>query len=83
MEDRMYLLTIRLDGIQPEIWRCFVVPGDITLDRLHDVIEHSPRQAAGSVHRKDKEPIFSSLANPAARSGECARCNGSNCDGLT
>ena len=39
MEDRMYLLTIRLDGIEPEIWRRFVAPGDITLDRLHDVIQ--------------------------------------------
>ena len=39
MVDRMYLLTIRLDGIEPEIWRRFVVPGDITLDRLHDVIQ--------------------------------------------
>lgn len=35
----MYLLTIRLDGIEAEIWRRFVVPGDITLDRLHDVIQ--------------------------------------------
>jgi hypothetical protein len=28
-----------LDDIQPEILRRFVVPGDITLDRLHDVIQ--------------------------------------------
>lgn len=39
MEGRLYLLIIRLDGIEPEIWRRFVVPGDITLDRLHDVIQ--------------------------------------------
>ena len=39
MEDRMYLLTIRLYGIELDIWRRFVVPGDITLDRLHDVIQ--------------------------------------------
>jgi hypothetical protein len=39
MENRMYLLTIRLYGIELDIWRRFVVPGDITLDRLHDVIQ--------------------------------------------
>lgn len=39
MEDRMYLLKIKLLDIEPEIWRRFVVPADITLDRLHDVIQ--------------------------------------------
>ena len=39
MNDRLYLLKIRLLEIEPEIWRRFVVPGSITLDRLHDVIQ--------------------------------------------
>lgn len=39
MDGRMYLLRIRLLEIEPEIWRRFVVPGIITLDRLHDVIQ--------------------------------------------
>ncbi len=39
MNDRLYLLKIRLLDIEPEIWRRFVVPGSITLDRLHDVIQ--------------------------------------------
>jgi hypothetical protein len=39
MIDRLYLLKIRLLDIEPEIWRRFVVPADITLDRLHDVIQ--------------------------------------------
>lgn len=39
MKDRIYMLKIRLLEIHPEIWRRFVVPGDITLDRLHDVIQ--------------------------------------------
>jgi len=39
MNERLYLLKIRLLQIEPEIWRRFVVPGDITLDRLHDVIQ--------------------------------------------
>ncbi|MEA3487299.1 MAG: plasmid pRiA4b ORF-3 family protein [Thermodesulfobacteriota bacterium] len=39
MDTRLYLLKIRLFDIEPEIWRRFVVPGSITLDRLHDVIQ--------------------------------------------
>ena len=39
MKERLYLLKIRLLEIEPEIWRHFVVPADITLDRLHDVIQ--------------------------------------------
>ena len=39
MNERLYLLKIRLLEIEPEIWRRFVVPADITLDRLHDVIQ--------------------------------------------
>lgn len=34
-----YMLKITLDGIKPRIWRTFSVPGEITLDRLHDVIQ--------------------------------------------
>jgi hypothetical protein len=39
MNERLYLLKIRLLDIEPEIWRRFVVPDSITLDRLHDVIQ--------------------------------------------
>jgi len=39
MSERMYLLKIRLLDIEPEIWRRFVMPASITLDRLHDVIQ--------------------------------------------
>ena len=39
MNDRFYALKIVLLDIQPEIWRRFVVPATITLDRLHDVIQ--------------------------------------------
>lgn len=39
MNERQYLLKIVLLDIEPDIWRRFVVPGSITLDRLHDVIQ--------------------------------------------
>ena len=39
MAARYYLLRIRLLDIEPEIWRKFIVPSSITLDRLHDVIQ--------------------------------------------
>jgi hypothetical protein len=34
-----YLLKITLDGLSPSVWRRFVVPSEISLDRLHDVIQ--------------------------------------------
>ena len=39
MNERTYLLKIKLLTIEPEIWRRFVVSAGITLDRLHDVIQ--------------------------------------------
>ena len=39
MDERFYLLKISLLEIEPEIWRRFVVPDYITLDRLHDVVQ--------------------------------------------
>ncbi len=39
MSERFFLLKIRLLDVEPEIWRRFVVPADIPLDRLHDVIQ--------------------------------------------
>jgi len=39
MSERFYLLKIQLLDIEPAIWRRFVVPASITMDRLHDVIQ--------------------------------------------
>lgn len=39
MSERFYLLKIQLLDIEPSIWRRFVVPASITLDRLHDVVQ--------------------------------------------
>ncbi len=39
MKRKLYVLKVSLKGIELEIWRRFVVPSDITLDRLHDVIQ--------------------------------------------
>jgi hypothetical protein len=39
MFDRFYLLKIKLLHIKPQIWRKFVVPASISLERLHDVIQ--------------------------------------------
>ena len=39
MEDRIYQLRIQLFHVKPKVWRSFIVPGDITLDRLHDVAQ--------------------------------------------
>jgi len=34
-----FILRIELDGIRPEIWRTVMVPVNITMRRLHDVIQ--------------------------------------------
>jgi hypothetical protein len=39
MNERLYLLKVKLLHIEPPIFRRFVVPAGITLDRLHDVIQ--------------------------------------------
>ena len=39
MSERFHLLKIHLLDIEPAVWRRFVVPASITLDRLHDVIQ--------------------------------------------
>jgi hypothetical protein len=36
MSERFYLMKIQLLDIEPPIWRRFVVPASITLDRLHE-----------------------------------------------
>ena len=39
IESRCFKLRVALDDVQPKIWRQFVVPASITLDRLHDVLQ--------------------------------------------
>ncbi len=39
MHKQFYLLKIKLLDIEPAIWRRFVVPATIPLDRLHEVIQ--------------------------------------------
>lgn len=39
MYSRTYLLKITLKDLEPAIWRRFLVPWYISLDRLHDVIQ--------------------------------------------
>ena len=35
----VYLLRVELHDVKPLIWRVFMVPASITLDRLHDIIQ--------------------------------------------
>jgi hypothetical protein len=74
MDDRSYLLRISLTEISPEIWRRFVVPGSITLDRLHDVIQivmgwldyHAYEfQIAGNTYTEDSD--YDDTARPPGR----------------
>jgi hypothetical protein len=37
--DQLYYLRIQLADIEPPIWRSIVVPGQVTLLRLHQIIQ--------------------------------------------
>ena len=36
---RAFRVRLDLDGAEPPVWRTLELPGDLTLDRLHDVIQ--------------------------------------------
>ena len=36
---KIYQIKIMLNGLRPLIWRRFLVKGDISLDRLHDIVQ--------------------------------------------
>ncbi len=38
-EDAVYILRITLEAVEPPVWRRVQVPGSITLERLHTVIQ--------------------------------------------
>lgn len=39
MKNKYFVIKIAMMEVEPAIWRRFVVPADISLDRLHDVIQ--------------------------------------------
>lgn len=36
---KRYILKVELDQVTPSVWRKFIVPAHISLDRLHDVLQ--------------------------------------------
>lgn len=54
-----YQLKITLNNIEPVIWRRFVVPANLTLDRLHDVVQIVMGWEDSHLHHfKFKKQIF-------------------------
>ena len=47
--DQLYSLHIQLADIDPPIWRSIVVPGQITLFRLHQIIQVTMRYGMASL----------------------------------
>jgi hypothetical protein len=39
IESHRFTLRVALDDVKPQVWRRFVVPASITLDRLHDCLQ--------------------------------------------
>jgi Plasmid pRiA4b ORF-3-like protein/PBS lyase HEAT-like repeat len=66
---KIYRLTIDLVGSRPRIWRVVEVPGDVTLERLHDIVQaamgwedrHLWRFSAGG--RRFEYPEIDDLGN--------------------
>ena len=75
MNERFYLLKIRLLEIEPEIRRRFAVPASISLDRLHDVIQmvmgcgpaaistNSPLGRSGTQNTRSPKRMVSNVAD--------------------
>lgn len=50
MSQALYLLKITLEGCHVKIWRKFVVPSNLRLDQLHDVIQNVMGWQDGHLH---------------------------------
>ena len=52
-DKQCFILRIALDEIRPPIWRRLAVPGSITLDLLHDVLNLAMRWEDHHLHEFD------------------------------
>jgi hypothetical protein len=70
---RLYELKITLRGSDPAIWRRIQVPGDIKLDRLHDVFQIAMGWTDSHLHQFVKRPYVYSKPSGAPLSGAMER----------
>lgn len=86
MTERFYQLKIELFDAEPNIWRRFVVPASISMDRLHDVIqivmgwedEHSHEfTISGQTYTESPEEPEDGLEEGNHRLNELIKENGS------
>ena len=65
-ESRVYQIKVTLDGVKPPVWRRLLVPGSISLEKLHDVLQiamdwtnsHLHQFAAGRQYYGTPDPDF-------------------------
>lgn len=75
--ENFYQLKITLKDITPSVWRRFVVPADIPLDRLHDVIQIVMGWEDSHLHQFEfKKQIFMEFPESRHEENEaCTRLN--------
>lgn len=60
----IFRLKVTLRGIDPQVWRRFLVPADITLQRLHETLQAVMGWADSHLHQFESNGVFYGISDP-------------------
>jgi len=60
----IFRLKVTLRGIDPPIWRRFLVPADITLQRLHEVLQAVMGWTDSHLHQFESKGVHYGISDP-------------------
>jgi pRiA4b ORF-3-like protein len=63
-EARVYQIKITLDGTKPPIWRRLLVPGSVTLAKLHDILQIAMGWTDSHLHQFEARGEFYGKPDP-------------------